>query len=157
MRLSRVIPGLLAVGVAGAGAAFVIGMRNKSPWLQDRIRSFSKRFASEALKTAGMEGATNGVVLHVGRASGREYATPITPFPTPDGFVINLPYTSKVDWAQNVLAANSATIVHDGVDHRVTDPRVVPYAEVAPLLPKAAGVFRAVFDVQEFLRVTNAD
>jgi hypothetical protein len=34
---------------------------------------------------------------------------------------------------------------------------VVPYAGVAPLLQKAAGVFRAVFEVQEFLRVTNAD
>ena len=157
MRQSRVIPGLLAVGVAGAGAAFVIGMRNKSPWLQDRIRAFSKRFASEALKTAGTEGASNGVVLHVGRASGREYATPITPLPTPDGFVVFLPYTSKVDWAQNVLAAKSATIVHDGVDHRVTDPRIVSYDEVAPLIPKSERVVRAVFDVQEFLRVTNAD
>lgn len=157
MRLSRVIPGVLTAGLVGAGAAFVIGMRNKSPWLQDRVRRFSKRFAAEALKTAGTEGATNGVVLHVGRASGRQYATPITPFPTPDGFVINLPYTSKVDWAQNVLAANSATIVHDGLEHRVTDPRVVPYAEVAPLLPTSAGVFRAVFDVQEFLRVNRVD
>ncbi|MGH3351620.1 MAG: hypothetical protein ACRDPS_13225, partial [Nocardioides sp.] len=80
-----------------------------------------------------------------------------TPIPTPDGFVINLPYTSQVDWAQNVLAANSATIVHDGIDHRVTDPRVVPYSEVAPMLPRSAGVVRAVFDVQEFLRVTTAD
>ncbi len=157
MRMSRVIPGLLAAGVAGAGAAFVIGMRNKSPWLQDRIRAFSKQFAAEALKTAGTEGSTNGVVIHVGRKSGREYATPITPIPTPDGFVINLPYTSQVDWAQNVLAANSATIVHDGIDHRVTDPRVVPYSEVAPMLPRSAGVVRAVFDVQEFLRVTTAD
>ncbi|GGR60471.1 hypothetical protein J2S40_004421 [Nocardioides luteus] len=157
MRASRVIPGLLAAGVVGAGAAFVIGMRNKSPWLQDRIRTFSKQFASEALKTAGQEGSTNGVVLHVGRSSGREYATPITPLPTPDGFVITLPYTSKVDWAQNVLAAHSATIVYDGVEHRVTDPRIVPYAEVAPLLPKSAGIVRALFDVQEFLRVTHAD
>lgn len=157
MRLSRVIPGLLAAGAVGAGAAFVIGMRHKSPWLQDRIRTFSKQFASEALKTAGQEGSSNGVVLHVGRSSGREYATPVTPVPTPDGFVITLPYTSKVDWAQNILAANSATIVHDGIEHRVTDPRIVPYAEVAPLLPKSAGIVRALFDVQEFLRVTNAD
>ncbi|TQL70677.1 deazaflavin-dependent oxidoreductase (nitroreductase family) [Nocardioides albertanoniae] len=157
MRLSRVVPGVLAVGVVGAGAAFVVGMRNKSPWLQDRIRAFSKQFASEALKTAGNEGAANGVVIHVGRRSGREYATPVTPLPTADGFVINLPYTSKVDWVQNVLAANSATIVHDGVDHRVTDPRVVPYAEVASMLPKSAGVVRAVFDIQEFLRVTTVD
>jgi deazaflavin-dependent oxidoreductase (nitroreductase family) len=152
-----VIPGLLAAGTVGAGAAFVIGMRNKSPWLQDRVRAFSKRFAAEALKTAGSEGVTNGVVLHVGRSSGREYATPVTPIPTPDGFVVFLPYTSKVDWAQNVLAANSATIVHDGVDHRVTDPRIVSYAEVEPLLPKTDRVVRAVFDVQEFLRVTKVD
>ena len=75
--------GLPAAGVVGAGAAFVIGMRHKSPWLQDRIRAFSKRFASEALKTAGTEGATNGVVLHVGRPplSHLGGPTPVPPLP----------------------------------------------------------------------------
>lgn len=143
---------------AGAGAAFVVGMRRKSPVLQDRIRAFSKRYGNPRIsRSAGGPGQVNGIVRHVGRVSGRTYETGVTPVPTADGFLIALPYTSKVDWAQNVLAAGGATIVHDGEEHVVTDPRIVTPDEARPLLPAANRAFQAIFDVQEFLRVTSTE
>lgn len=158
MRWSRVIPLAGVTVAAGAAAAFVVGMRRKSPVLQDRIRHVGKAYAGPlALRTAGLPGRANGYVRHVGRVSGRTYVTPVTPHPVADGFVIALPYTSKVDWAQNVLAAGGATIVHDGEEHPVVDARIVTYDEVRPLLPTAHRTVRAVLDLQEYLRVTSVE
>ncbi|KMS86010.1 hypothetical protein ACZ91_39230, partial [Streptomyces regensis] len=110
-------------------------MRRKSPVLQDRVRRFSKNYMTPAvLPTAGRAGQSNGVVHHRGRRSGREYSTPVTPVAITGGFLIALPYTARVDWARNILAAGRARVDFDGRGHEVTDPVVVPFAEVAHLL-----------------------
>ncbi|GAA1196891.1 nitroreductase [Prauserella alba] len=154
--MRRLLLLVLAALVAAFGA-FVVGMRRKSPILQDRLRQFSKRVMTPAvLPTAGTAGQGNGVVHHRGRTSGREYATPVTPVPITGGFLIALPYTSRVDWARNILAAGEATIVHDGTSHRVVDPAVVSYREVAELLPRSARIGARVFSMDEFLRVRAA-
>src|SRR5258707_12280042 len=49
-------------------------------------------------------------VQHVGRRSGKPYATPIIVSPAADGFVIELTYGPEVDWHQNVLAAGGCTL-----------------------------------------------
>jgi hypothetical protein len=48
-----------------------------------------------------------------------------------DGFVIALPYGSRANWLQNVLAAGSATIVHEGQAYGVDQPEVIPMQAVA--------------------------
>jgi len=161
MRPSRVVALVLSVLgglVVTLLGLFVIGMRRKSPWLQDRVRQFSKTVGTpQALKSAGHAGVSNGVIHHVGRRSGAAYATPITPMPVPGGFLIALPYTSKADWASNVLSAGTAGLEFDGRRHTVVEPRVVSYAEAAPLLPRSARWGSRLFDTREFLRLTTAD
>jgi hypothetical protein len=49
---------------------------------------------------------------------------------TPDGFAIALPYGTNTDWLKNVLAHGTATVVTDGSEHTVDDPKVVPIADV---------------------------
>lgn len=155
--MSRRVLLLSFAGLVAALGAFVAGMRSKSPLLQDRVRQFSKRYVTpNVLHSSGGPGQANGVVHHRGRTSGRDYATPVTPTPIPGGFLIALPYTSRVDWARNVLAAGEATIVHDGASHRVVDPVVVPYGEVAELLPRSARIGAKVFSMEEFLRVRTS-
>ena len=89
---------LMAVGALVAGLillllAFVLGMRAKSPVVLRAVRRFNRRFMNpRQMKTAGTPGAYAGVILHVGRRSGRVYETPVGPFATNDGFVIALPY-----------------------------------------------------------------
>ncbi|GAA1250584.1 hypothetical protein GCM10009676_41630 [Prauserella halophila] len=149
-RLLLVVLSVLAVALG----AFVVGMRRKSPVLQDRLRQFSKRVMTPVvLPTAGNAGQGNGVVHHRGRTSGREYATPVTPMPVADGFLIGLPYTARVDWARNILAAGGATVEFDGASHEVTDPVVLSYEEVAGLLPRSVRLGAKVFALNEFLRV----
>ena len=58
--------------------------------------------------------------------------------PVEGGFAIPLPYGDEVDWLRNVLAAGEATVVLDGVRHRVTQPVVVP-SDADPLVVPSHG------------------
>jgi len=155
--MRRLLLAMLAV-LAAAFGAFVVGMRRESPVLQDRVRRFSKNYMTPAvLPTAGRAGQSNGVVHHRGRRSGREYSTPVTPVAITGGFLIALPYTARVDWARNILAAGRARVDFDGRGHEVTDPVVVPFAEVAHLLPRGSRIAAKVFALEEFLLLRTVD
>jgi deazaflavin-dependent oxidoreductase (nitroreductase family) len=54
------------------------------------------------------------IVRHVGRRSGKQYATPLLLAPIAGGFVAELTYGPNVDWFQNVKAAGHCTIVRGG-------------------------------------------
>jgi deazaflavin-dependent oxidoreductase (nitroreductase family) len=71
-----------------------------------------------------------GVLHHVGRKSGRAYATPLVTRRLADGFVIPMPFGDGTQWVRNLLAAGRATIRWDGRDFPVVEPRIVELAEV---------------------------
>jgi deazaflavin-dependent oxidoreductase (nitroreductase family) len=117
-------------------AVFFVGMRTGSRFVRDVVRRFNRAVGNPyQMRTAGTPGAYASVIRHVGRTTGRQYATPMVPFPTDDGFVIALPYGPGADWVKNVMASGSATIVHGGTTYRVGQPELVPVAEAAPYLP----------------------
>lgn len=66
-----------------------------------------------------------GLVVHVGRRSGREYRTPVNVFPKQDRYTIALTYGRQTDWARNVLAAGGCRVVYRGRTVRLTNPRIV--------------------------------
>ena len=88
-----------------------------------------------------------GVLHHVGRTSGRPYATPIVARRVTDGFVIPLPFGERTQWLRNLQAAGAGTIRWDGRDYGFVDPRVVD-------LPDAADAFSGV--QQTAMRRTGA-
>jgi deazaflavin-dependent oxidoreductase (nitroreductase family) len=156
-RVFRVLRGL-AVGafVAGAalGAVFVVGMRTKSPGVQRAVRRVNKAFWNpRAMRTAGEPGASASVVHHVGRRSGRAYETPVVPVTTGDGFVIALPYGTRADWVQNVLAAGRARVTHEGVTYAADRPEVVPTAQVEGHFDDSERAAHRAFRVEECLRL----
>ena len=51
-----------------------------------------------------------------------------------DGFVVPLPYGTRVDWLQNVLAAGRATISSQGESYDVVQPEIIDAAAALPLL-----------------------
>jgi deazaflavin-dependent oxidoreductase (nitroreductase family) len=59
------------------------------------------------------------VVFHVGRKSGREYATPLCVSPVPCGFVVPAAFGPDVDWLANLRATPEARLVHEGVTYSV--------------------------------------
>lgn len=121
---------VLGVGVLGAG--FLLGWRAKSPLVLGPIIALSRRFMNPAqMRTAGTPGAYAGIIRHRGRVSGTAYETPVGIVRDGDAFLIALPYGSRAQWLRNVLAAGSATIVHEGGTFRVDAPVLIPMRSVA--------------------------
>lgn len=59
------------------------------------------------------------IVEHVGRRSGKPYATPLLLAPIAGGFVAELTYGPEADWYQNVLAAGHYTLVRGSKQTRI--------------------------------------
>ncbi len=84
-------------------------------WLSRRFRILLKYTLNPM--TLGLTKAGIGplsIVRHVGRRSGKQYATPLLLAPIAGGFVAELTYGPNVDWFQNVMAAGRCTIVRGG-------------------------------------------
>lgn len=136
LRYLLLILAALLAAVVVVALVFVVGMRRRSPTVRRLVRGFARTVVNpRMLRTAGTPGAPASVIHHVGRRTGRPYRTPVQAAPTVEGFVIALPYGTSSNWVRNVLAAGSATLVHEGVTHRVHHPEVVPLAPMNAHFP----------------------
>ncbi|MFI6425419.1 nitroreductase family deazaflavin-dependent oxidoreductase [Promicromonospora sp. NPDC050880] len=150
-----VLGGLVVLALAWA-LVIVLSMRYKNPRGLALVRRFNRRFTNRgAMRDAGEPGSGSSVIRHVGRRSGKPYATPIGVYPMGEGFLVFLPYGLGADWVRNIRAAGTAELVTDGHAHRVT-PRLVEPAEALPYL--SAGQRRVVrlFRVRDFLALDPA-
>jgi deazaflavin-dependent oxidoreductase (nitroreductase family) len=148
---------VLVLGVVTLGVVFIVGMRTKHPKVLRAVRCMNRAvFNPKQMESAGTPGAYASIIEHVGRTSGTEYQTPVGVVPTDDGFVIALPYGSEADWLKNVLAAGSATIVHDGATTDVVHPEVVPIEQAAAHFSEKDRKAHRVFAVDQALRVRRA-
>jgi deazaflavin-dependent oxidoreductase (nitroreductase family) len=148
----------LFVGLLAIALAFLLGMRAKSPLvLKPLIRLQRAIINPQQMRSAGTPGASASVIRHRGRISGRAYETPVGAVVAEDGFVIALPYGSRANWLQNVLANGSATIVHEGQTHKVDRPEVMPLRAVEAQFK--AGDQRSFrwFGVDQALRVRRVE
>jgi deazaflavin-dependent oxidoreductase (nitroreductase family) len=154
--IAKLVAGLL-VAVAVIGAAFLLGMRAKSPVVLNAVRRTGRATKGFVLPSAGTPGSSISIVRHTGRRTGRTYETPVQPVPTDDGFVLALPYGPNTDWVKNVLAAGSATIVHDGDTYEVVRPEMVPMSDAEALFsPKDQRTHR-LFRVEHALLLRRAE
>jgi deazaflavin-dependent oxidoreductase (nitroreductase family) len=150
------IVGAVVIGLAALAAAFVIGWRVKSPLVLRPIIAMSKRFMNPAqMRTAGTPGAYAGIVRHRGRVSGTEYETPIGIVADGGSFLVALPYGTRAQWLRNVLAAGSATLVHEGATYRVDAPELVPMASVVRHFSASDQQGFRVLRVDQALRLRN--
>jgi deazaflavin-dependent oxidoreductase (nitroreductase family) len=90
---------------------------------------------------------TMGILEHVGRKSGKPYRTPLTVFSTDDGVAVLLTYGPNRDWLKNIVSAGGGQMRRYGKTFALTDPRVMPKAEAAPLV---RGMWRPLFLVLPF-------
>jgi hypothetical protein len=152
---------LIGVVIAGASALFaflVVAMRTKSPPLLGAVRRFNRTFTNRLQRSlAGKPGAYASMIRHQGRTSGREYETPIVPFPTEDGFLVSLPYGPSTDWVKNVLARGSAVLITDGSTYTVDRPEVVATGAVEDLFPPSERRTHRLFAVDHCLRLRRAE
>jgi deazaflavin-dependent oxidoreductase (nitroreductase family) len=75
---------------------------------------------------AGRRHSPYALLEHVGRRSGRAYATPVGAFPYGDGFVIGLSYGADVDWCRNVIASGHAAVTWRGRTFALERPEIIP-------------------------------
>lgn len=154
--VATVVIGLVVV-IGVLGVVFVVGMRTKSPLVLNAVRRTSRATKRFVMKSSGTPGGIASIVRHVGRTSGRSYQTPVAAVPTDDGFVVALPYGLNTDWLKNVLAAGSATIVHEGATYEVDRPEIVPDSVGQPFFPPKDQRTHRRFRVDQFLLVRLAD
>ena len=144
---------LVLVAVASV-ATWLLGMRARAPWAVDFGRWMTRRvFNPMQMRSAGTPGAYASVIRHTGRKSGKAYETPVGTVTTEDGFLIALPYGTRADWVQNVLAAGSATIVADGQTCEVDEPEVVSLESVVSEFPEGDLRSLRLFRVEHCVRV----
>ncbi len=131
-----VVAGVLVLAVAAVALAYVLGMRRKSRLVQGPLIWLQRAIINpRQLRSAGTPGAYAAVICHRGRVSGQAYETPVGAVATDDGFVIALVYGARTNWLRNVLAAGSATLVHDGQASSVDQPEIVPMSSVVGHFP----------------------
>lgn len=118
------------------------------------IRISNKYLLNPVMRTlAGRKGWYAAAIEHTGRRSGKHYSTPVVAERVEDGFVIPLPYGTRVDWLQNVLASGRATLSVEGQRYDVVDPTIIDAAEALPMLPARRGQTLERVGVTNFLKV----
>jgi deazaflavin-dependent oxidoreductase (nitroreductase family) len=138
-------------------AAAILVVRRRDRATLDRMRRFNKRALNPVmLKLAGRPHWYAARVEHVGRRSGRPYATPVVATRVPGGYAIALPYGTGVDWCRNLQAAGDGVIVLDGQRHMVTDPQVVSSAAIQDELPDRMRLATRVYGFTDWLRLSDA-
>jgi deazaflavin-dependent oxidoreductase (nitroreductase family) len=152
------ILGVVVLGFLALAVAFIVGWRAKSGLVLGPIVWLSRKAMNPIqMRTAGTPGAYASIIRHRGRRSGTEYATPIGVVADGDGFLVALPYGSRAQWLRNVLAAGSATLVHEGVTYRVDRPELISLSTVADRFSTAdQGLFRWL-RVEDALRLHTAE
>jgi len=161
LRVFQTLFGLFVGVMAVVGAFFlfiVVFMRAlRMEGVRNRFRTFSKRYNSRALKTAGKRGENFAVIKHVGRRSGREYATPIaTTRMGDDSFIIALPYGSNTDWCRNVMAAGTCGLVWDGQEYTLNRPEILTQAQALPAYTRVQRLIFMAGGVKEYLLLHQA-
>ena len=97
------------------------------------------------------------IVTHVGRSSGRIHRTPLGAQEADGTFVFILVYSSKCDWAQNVLASGSATLEHEGEVIELRTPRILSAAEAKQVTGGILGAPPGILNVDEYLQMDAAE
>jgi deazaflavin-dependent oxidoreductase (nitroreductase family) len=88
------------------------------------IGQFNKRYANHVTRPFAARLPGLGVVVHVGRRSGRTYHTPVLAFRRATGYEFALPY-GQGDWVKNVVHRGGASLATRGHRYLLTNPRVV--------------------------------
>ena len=125
--------------------------------IQDWIRFFNKNLLNRV--TIRFAGAAHGpfvIVRHVGRRSGKRYATPIIAQPTAGGFMIALTNGREVDWYRNVLAAGRCGLRWHNQEYAIEKLEPVDVETGLPVFPLFERLVLKMLGILYFLRMECA-
>jgi hypothetical protein len=115
----------------------------------------AKRANPVTLKLAGKYFRSLSILKHVGRRSGREYATPVAAFPLGDGFVFALLYgdLTQVDWCRNVMSAGQCTLKTLKIEYRLERPEIIAASKALGAYPLYWKFLLRLRGIKQFLWV----
>ena len=120
----------------------------------ERMLTFNKHILNPImLKVAGVAPGPFAVVHHIGRRSGKAYATPIIVRPVAGGFVIALTYGPQVDWYRNVQAGGRATLNRHGKEYAIENPEPLKTETALPVFPMPLRTILRLRGTQDFVKV----
>ena len=122
--------------------------------LMQALARFNRKITNPFLLSfAGRPHSPFTIVRHIGRRSGRTYATPVIATWTAEGFVIPLTYGDKTDWLRNLQTAGEGIIAFQGHAYHVARPQVVAAHDWAQVVgPLTARMLKRA-DVRAYVRV----
>src|SRR5579884_2389735 len=128
----------------------------KVKWVRDAIRQTNKHLLNPfTLPIAGRSLDMYAVIQHKGRRSGRLYTTPVLVEPITDGFVIPLTYGTEADWARNILAAGTCTIIWQGHEYAVANPEIIDRATALMMFSLPVRLGLSIFRIARFLKLRH--
>lgn len=96
-------------------------------------------------------------IQHVGRRSGKAYATPATAHVHGDVILIALTFGNQSDWARNVRAASGCTIRINGRTYHATNPEFLSRDNARDLLSSTFNPLERVgfrmLGIRQFMRL----
>jgi deazaflavin-dependent oxidoreductase (nitroreductase family) len=123
-------------------------------WLMAGGRQAGKFLVNPLIvRTIGGRIGPYAVVRHVGRRSGRAYATPVWAASRGDDFVIALILGTEADWCRNIRSAGGCTLQVGGISHVLSGPQVVDQAAALPAFPFWIRLVARVVGIRYFLRL----
>lgn len=94
-----------------------------------------------------------GILHHVGRRTGRAYATPLGMRPLADTFLVPRTFGDSAAWYQNVIAAGWCVVTYRGRNYTLIQPQIVDYATAAPAFPRYELFLFRLIGINEYLRL----
>ncbi len=120
------------------------------------VAQFNKQWTNRVTGIfAGRSRSPFALLRHVGRRSGREYATPVIAAPVSYGFVIPLAYGDSSDWYRNVLAEGGCTLEWQGNTYSVGAPELVDAASAMAAFPSLWRSGLGMYGIDRFVKVVN--
>jgi deazaflavin-dependent oxidoreductase (nitroreductase family) len=93
-----------------------------------------------------------GVVIHIGRKTGRTYQTPVNVFRHDDRFIIALTYGRDSQWVRNVVATGGCELETQGRIVRLSRP-VIFHDEGRRVVPVPVRIILCLTNVSDFLEL----
>ena len=123
---------------AARGPGGMLEPDGPSPIARIVLRPMTKMLNPLILKLAGRRHFRMAALIrHVGRRSGRAYATPVSGERSGDVVLLALTFGNQSDWVRNVRAAGGCSMRIDGQDYDLTRPRFLTRQEARPQVAAA--------------------
>lgn len=151
--------GRRGIRLAGViGAAWLLRFLWMQYGQQSRaIRLFSRSVLNPlALTFAGRAGMPYAILSHVGRSSGKSYATPLLVQPVAQGWIIPLTYGEGTDWYRNIEQAGGCRIQWQGKSFLAGKSERVDAAHALPLFPPSLRLALRIAGIRQFVRLARA-